>query len=110
VSFGFSMTSRDASVWRRTSSLFSGCLDCSVWGRFPNSLCPADRRARRWTLALRALDAVQAGASHREIATVWLGEDTVRQDWRGGSDYVRARVRRMVEIGEKLANGGICGF
>jgi len=75
-------------------------------GRFPRTLYPADRGAQRWMMALRALDAARAGASHREIATALWGEDPVNQDWRGGSDYLRARVRRMIGIGEAFAKGG----
>jgi hypothetical protein len=75
-------------------------------GRFPRSLYPAERGAQRWTMALRALDAVRAGVSHREIATALWGADPVARDWRGRSDYLRARVRRTVAIGEALSNGG----
>lgn len=75
-------------------------------GRFPRSLYPPEKHAKRWTTALRALDGVKAGASHREIASVLWGADTVRDDWRSASDYLRSRVRRTVHVGEMLANGG----
>lgn len=75
-------------------------------GRFPRSLFPPEARARRWVLALRALDASRAGASPREIAAVLVGEDVVRRDWDGDSDYLRSRVRRAIVAGECLANGG----
>jgi hypothetical protein len=38
-------------------------------GRMPASLFPAQRRASRWIEILRTLDAAEAGASQREIAT-----------------------------------------
>ena len=75
-------------------------------GHFPRSLYPADRRAQHWTMALCALDGARAGASHRAIATALWGETAVTRDWRGGSDYLRARVRRLIGIGDSLAAGG----
>jgi hypothetical protein len=75
-------------------------------GRFPQSLYPPDQRAHRWMMALRALDADRAGASHREIASELWGDDAVETDWRGESDYLRSRVRRTIRVGEDLANGG----
>ena len=75
-------------------------------GRFPRSLYPADRRAQHWTMALCALDGARAGANHRQIAAALWGDNAVNRDWRSGSDYLRARVRRLVDIGESLASGG----
>jgi hypothetical protein len=75
-------------------------------GRFPRGLYPPERRARRWVMALQAYDAVQAGATHREIATVLFGEKVVKEDWCGRSDYLRLRVQRLVRAADKLVNGG----
>lgn len=75
-------------------------------GRFPNGLFPPERRARRWAMALQAHDAVQAGASHREIAAALFGEKVVKEDWCGRSDYLRLRVQRLVRTADKLVNGG----
>jgi hypothetical protein len=74
--------------------------------RFPRSLFPPERRAHRWIVALRALDASRAGANPREIAAGLFGQDTVRTDWHSESDYLRSRVRRAVTAGEQLANSG----
>ena len=74
-------------------------------GRFPRSLFPPARQARRWMLALRALDAHRAGATHREIATALFGERAVAADWNAGSGYLRCRVQRLIHSGEALANG-----
>src|SRR3546814_15100950 len=52
-------------------------------GRFPSGLYPPERRARRWAMALQAYDAVQAGATHREIAAALFGEKVVKEDWCG---------------------------
>jgi len=75
-------------------------------GRFPRSLFPPEHRAPRWAAALRAFDAIRAGASPREIAAALFGADTARKDWDGASDYLRSRVRRAIAAGERLVNGG----
>lgn len=75
-------------------------------GRFPRGLFPPERRARRWAMALQAFDAIQAGASHRDIAAVLFGEKVVKEDWCGRSDYLRLRVQRLVRTADKLVNGG----
>ena len=75
-------------------------------GRFPRGLFPPERRARRWAMALQAYDAVQAGASHRDIAAALFGEKIVKEDWKGRSDYLRLRTQRLVRTAEKLVNGG----
>lgn len=74
--------------------------------RLPRSLFPPERRARRWMMALRALDARRAGASHREIAEVLFGQATVDGDWNGPSTYLRCRVQRLIRLGETLVQGG----
>ena len=57
-------------------------------------------------MALQAYDAVQAGASHRDIALALFGEKVVKEDWYGRSDYLRLRVQRLVRMADKLVNGG----
>lgn len=75
-------------------------------GRFPRSLFPPERRVGRWAIALRALDASRAGLRPRESAAALFGEETVRRDWDGVSDYLRSRVRRAIAAGECLVSGG----
>ena len=77
-------------------------------GRFPRGLFPLPpaRRARRWMMALRALDARRAGATHREIAAALFGEARVAADWDGSSAYLRCRVQRLIRLGQALAQGG----
>lgn len=76
--------------------------------RFPRGLFPLPpaRRTRRWMMALRALDARRAGASHREIAAALFGETAVEADWDGPSAYLRCRVQRLIRLGETLVQGG----
>lgn len=75
-------------------------------GRFPRTLFPPERRARRWAMALQAWDGRQAGASHREIAHVIHGETAVRDQWFGESDYLRTHVKRLLRTADVLIDGG----
>ena len=56
-------------------------------------------------LILQALDANQAGASLREIAEGLFGSTEVASDWHADS-ALRARVRRLVQRGRSLVDGG----
>src|SRR3546814_1394770 len=60
-------------------------------GRFPSGLYPPERSARRWAMAIQAYDAVQAGATHREIADALFGEQVVKEDGGGRSNNLRLR-------------------
>ncbi|MFD2235298.1 DUF2285 domain-containing protein [Phaeospirillum tilakii] len=75
-------------------------------GRFPTGLFPPEPRARRWALALQAYDGLTTGASHREIAMALFGDTTVREDWNGRSQYLRLRVRRLIQVATALVQGG----
>lgn len=70
--------------------------------RFSVRRWPRDRRARRWTLALRAHDAINRGAAHREIAGLLsLGGMSVER-WRIDDPSLRLRVQRLVALGRSL--------
>ena len=64
--------------------------------------CPA---ALQTLHTLQALDASQDGASLREIAEGLFGTSEVAADWHADS-ALRARVRRLVQRGRALVNGG----
>jgi len=74
--------------------------------RMPQKLFPAEARARRWTKALRALDAQQRGGSQREVAEAIFGLERVRADWNQPSDYMRSQVRRMLRGARHISRGG----
>ena len=74
--------------------------------RFGPSLFPREPQTRRWLEMLRVHDAVQDGASHREIAGALFGEARVDSDWNGNSDSLRSRVRRLVRDARAMASGG----
>lgn len=74
--------------------------------RFGPSLFPREPQTQRWLEMLRVHDAVQDGASHREIAGALYGEARVDTDWNGSSDSLRSRVRRLVRDARAMAAGG----
>jgi hypothetical protein len=79
-------------------------------GRLPAAAPRASNRARRWLESLRAFDARRAGASQREIAILLFGQERVRQDWSGGSNYMRMRVQRLLRTADRLVAGGYRGL
>ncbi|MBW8755921.1 MAG: DUF2285 domain-containing protein, partial [Sphingomonadales bacterium] len=81
-------------------------LDLYRRRRFSISLYPRDRRVDRWLLALRVHDAVLAGATQREIATVLFGEDAREVSDGTRADSLRSRVRRLIRDARRLAAGG----
>lgn len=73
---------------------------------FAASLFPADPRISRGLTLLRVHDALQAGASQREIASALFGDARVIHDWRGPSDSLRSRIRRLAAEARTMARGG----
>lgn len=55
--------------------------------------------------AIQALDAVQAGASHRAIAQALFGSEAVAIRWREDGE-LRAQVRYLVRRAQAFMNGG----
>lgn len=60
-----------------------------------------DQRFVRLVEALRAADALMAGASLREIALGALGDD-----WPGDGEHLKSRVRRRVALAAELTRAG----
>lgn len=54
---------------------------------------------------LQALDGTLAGASLRAVADALFGTDAVAESWHADGD-LRARVRRLVQRGNKMMRGG----
>jgi len=75
-------------------------------GRFARPLYPAEPGLPRRLETLRVGDALAAGASYREMAVALYGEERVRTDWKGRSDYLMSRVRRRVAEARAMAAGG----
>ena len=66
---------------------------------------PITRAALLHLRALQALDASQAGASHRDIAQALFGLEAVVLRWHEDGD-LRAQVRHLLRRAEALMNGG----
>lgn len=81
-------------------------IELARHGRFAHSFFPDDARAARQLLALRVHDALSAGVSQREIASVLFGDDAADQSGDGRSDSLRSRVRRVVREARAMADGG----
>lgn len=81
-------------------------LGLCQYRRFGQSLFPSEPQTLRWLDMLRVHDAVQDGASQREIASTLFGEARIADDWNGPSDSLRSRVRRLVRDARAMAAGG----
>jgi hypothetical protein len=55
---------------------------------------------------LIAVDGRRHGLSYRDLAQVLFGTEAVAKDWSGPSRFLKERMRRLVERGESLVNGG----
>lgn len=75
-------------------------------GRFVKTLFPSDPYAARIAKSLRSYDALQAGASQRDIAIALFGADLVEREWAGTSDFLKSRTRRLLRLARTLAAGG----
>lgn len=80
----------------------------ALWrtGRFSDPLHPAQARARRFVLMLRAHDASASGATQREIAAELLSGEAEEARWRTNVPSVRSRVQRLVRNAQAMAAGG----
>lgn len=79
-------------------------------GRFLPALFPPERRVERMVEVLRVADALSRGASQRDIAAGLFGGERVASDWRGVSESLRSRVRRLVREARRMAAGGYRGL
>lgn len=76
--------------------------------RMPVGLFARERRAARWILHLRVLDALDAGVTQREIGEALF--PAVDGQWRERSDFLRLRVQRLVRNARTLSCGGYRGL
>lgn len=75
-------------------------------GVLPPALRPRSRRAARLAQMVQLLDGLRAGASQRDLAVALFGAGRVAAEWRGLSDHMRLKVRRLVREARRLAAGG----
>jgi len=81
-------------------------LDLCRHRRFARSLFPRDPRIDRGIEMLRVHDALEDGASQREIGMALFGDERIGHEWDGASDSLRSRVRRLVREARAMARGG----
>lgn len=74
-------------------------------GVFTPALYPPARSMDQALTVLRVHDAVQAGASHKEIARSIFGADLVAAEWNSDSDFLRSRTRRLVANARRMMRG-----
>lgn len=74
-------------------------------GQIPSEPGNAHHRARM-ILQLRAYDAVQAGASQRDVARVLLDPSMEARGWRIDQPHLRSRVQRLIKSAAVMASGG----
>lgn len=63
---------------------------------------PSSAAARRWALLLRVGDALDAGASQREIAGAFFGEEAIGRRWRVNAAARRTQIQRLVRLARRL--------
>ena len=79
-------------------------------GRFSRGLHRREARARRWILMLRASDAMEAGATQRDIAETLLRPSAGGPRWRTREPSARSQVQRLVRSARTVAAGGYRAF
>lgn len=84
----------------------------ALWrtGRFARLLFPDEPGLPRRLEALRVGDALADGASYREMAIALFGQDRVRAEWKGRSDFLLSRVRRRADEARGMSAGGWRGL
>lgn len=93
---GIRSLERPLLVLRRLRSL-------ALRGRFSVSLHSRVPQARRLVALLRTFDALQAGASHADIAARILSTNLERQAWRVHSPSLRSRAQRLAQGARRMA-------
>lgn len=74
-------------------------------GTFSPGLHPAETRAGRHILMLRAHDALISGATQREIAAELIGKEVRESRWRVNTPTQRSRTQRLVRAAGEMAGG-----
>jgi hypothetical protein len=72
----------------------------------PVSTRPWSQDYERLRDALIGLDSDLAGITYRNIAAVLFGDRAAAEDWGGSQSSLKQRVRRTINRGHELSNGG----
>jgi hypothetical protein len=81
-------------------------LHLAATGHFSRVLHRPDSRARRHVLLIRAFDALEAGATQRDIAGALLGACPAGINWRLEAPSLRSQAQRLVRGARRMAAGG----
>lgn len=60
----------------------------------------------RHRFVVTALDGWLAGKPHKEIAVTLFGNARVEEDWHNPNEHLRDRVRRAIQFGRRMMEGG----
>jgi hypothetical protein len=85
-------------------------VDFQISSRLLPSHFPREYLSGRLKRVLRALDGSLAGASHRQIAVTLFGEAQVEAEWCAAGRPLRDKVRRTINRGRFLMQGGYCSL
>jgi Uncharacterized conserved protein (DUF2285) len=95
------------------SGVADGARRLRLFDHFLNEGSPAPRELinlghqhARLYEALVGLDGDLAGIRYRDIAAALFGEQTAAEDWGRGQSTLKQKVRRTVNRGHNMANGG----
>jgi len=87
------------------------CLDgLLVSGRLLPTHFPVENRSARLRTVLQALDGWLAEAPPREIALACYGAKRVETHWNDPGNHLRDNLRRTIQRGRELMNGGYLQF
>lgn len=75
-------------------------------GEFSTAPFSRNQGLRRHMQALRVHDALEVGASIRDVGTMLFGSDRVRVEWPGPGDALKSYCRRMIALARVMASGG----
>lgn len=75
-------------------------------GSFPRQLFGSEGRTTRLVLALRATDALAAGASQREIAEALFSAEAGNSRWRVNIPSARSSAQRLARLARTMSAGG----
>lgn len=77
-------------------------LSLRATGRLPRASRPTPAQTRRTAALLRVGDALEAGASQREIALALFGSRMIGASWRSEAGPYRLRVQRLVRAARRI--------
>lgn len=75
------------------------------YGEFKLAFFPEDKRSKRLSLVLHALDRKLAGQTNRQIAVSLFGEKRVETGWSDPGEYLKDQVRRAIQRGRDMMEG-----